>query len=280
MASTRTLRPRTSPLTGSGRLNANRIRRSGRLTRGTAAAAPASSVTVSRSPPSVKTGSPQSIHLTVKMSSSKLRQVTNSRSSRGASSRHNIFTEEPVVQGKRSSRNTRNLREVSEDDDDDDDEIDEEEEEDEIDDSEDGPGEDDDELDADGDLEMEDDTPQPPVSKRSTRPAAAAAKVKNKAVKSVEEKEMELSRDDEDEELSELDSDADGEPDDTMLQDEEMGEGVEEEGEEEDAEGDEEDGLGSDDDSSSPDLAKLTKRQRGNLGNDFLQLPMGKLVCY
>ncbi|KAH8699266.1 PAPA-1-like conserved region-domain-containing protein [Talaromyces proteolyticus] len=280
MPSSRTLRSRATPMMliqPSGQPAANPSTRSGRLTRGATAGVPASSVTVSRSPPSLAEGSKKSIHLTVKMSSSKLRQVTNSRSSRGtASNRHNIFTDNPVVLGKRSSRNTRNLKEDSEDDD----EIDEEEDE-EIEDSEDATGEDDEELDADGDLDMEDVTPQPPVSKRSTRPAAAAAKAKNKAVKSVEEKEMELSRNDEedDEDLSEPDSDAEGEVDDTMLQDEEMGDGVEEEeeGEEvddEDDDDDEEDDLGSDDDSSTPDLTKLTKRQRGSLGKDFLQLPM------
>lgn len=252
--------------------------RSGRLTRGAAAATidPAPSVTVSRSSPGAK-----SIHLTVKMSSSKLRQVTNSRSSRATAStsaRHNIFTEDTVVHGKRSSRSNRNLKEASEDEEDDD--LDEEDDEDveDVDDSEDAAGEED-ELDADGDLDMDDDeTPQPAVSRRNNRQQQGLATTKPKTLKPVEQKEMELADDDdENEELSELDSDADGEPEDTMLQDEEMGEAGEEDEEADEEEEEEDDGLGSDDDSAL-DLTKLTKRQRGSLGTDFLQLPMGRMI--
>ncbi|EED22424.1 PAPA-1-like conserved region protein [Talaromyces stipitatus ATCC 10500] len=278
MPSTRSLRSHAASGSSPDGQDANISTRSGRLTRGAAAATinPATSVTVSRS-----TGaSPgaKSIHLTVKMSSSKLRQVTNHRSSRATastSSRHNIFTEDPVVHGKRSSRNNRNLKEISEDEEDDDlVEEDDEDVEEEAGDSEDAAGEED-ELDADGDLDMDDETPQPAVSRRNQRQQPAT---KSKPVKPVEEKEMELADDDdENEELSELESDAEGEPDDTMLQDEEMGEAGEEEEEvdEEDEviEEEEDDGLGSDDDSAL-DLTKLTKRQRGSLGTDFLQLPM------
>jgi Ino eighty subunit 2 len=278
MPSTRSLRSHAGA--GSGQ-DANTPTRTGRLTRG---ADPAPSVTVSLSSQTSPPGS-RSIRLTVKMSSSKLRQVTNSRNSRAtASARHNIFTEDPVVHGKRSSRNNKSLREISEDDDDDNDvddddvELDEEDD-DEIADSDDAAVEDE-ELDAEGDLDMDDDTPRPAVSRRNARQPAAATS-KSRPLKSVEQKEMELA--DDDDELSELESDADGEPDDTMLQDEEMGEaGEEDEDEDEEEEGveeeeDNDDGLGSDDDSAL-DLTKLTKRQRGSLGTDFLQLPMGKKI--
>ncbi|KUL87912.1 hypothetical protein ZTR_03951 [Talaromyces verruculosus] len=283
MPSTRSLRSHATPRSSLDGQDANMSTRSGRLTRGAAAATidPAPSVTVSRSSPGSSPGA-KSIHLTVKMSSSKLRQVTNSRSSRAtasASTRHNIFTEDPVVHGKRSSRSNRNLKEISEDEEDDD--LDEEDDEDveEADDSEDAAGEEE-ELDADGDLDMDDDeTPQPAVSRRNNRQQQALATTKSKPLKPVEQKEMEVEdEDDENEELSELDSDAEGEPEDTMLQDEEMGEVGEEEDEVDEEEEvieeeEEDDGLGSDDDSAL-DLTKLTKRQRGSLGTDFLQLPM------
>ncbi|OKL61097.1 hypothetical protein UA08_03169 [Talaromyces atroroseus] len=269
--------PSTRALRSHAGQDANTPTRTGRLTRG---ADPAPSVTVSRSAPTSPPGS-RSIRLTVKMSSSKLRQVANSRNSRAATSaRHNIFTEDPVVHGKRSSRNNKNLKEISEDDDDDDDDDldeedddddDEEEEEEEI-----GDSEEDEELDADGDLDMDDETPRPAMSRRNAARQPAAATSKSKPLKSVEQKEMELA--DNDDELSEIESDADAEPDDTMLQDEEMVEAGEEEEEEDEEVGveeeeDNDDGLGSDDDSAL-DLTKLTKRQRGSLGTDFLQLPM------
>jgi len=160
------------------------------------------------------------------------------------------------------------------------------EEEDEVGDSEDAPGEEDDNMDADGDVDMDDTPPQPPVSKRHNK--AAVTQAKGKPVKGVEEKEMDLAEDDDDdEELSELDSDAEGEPDETGIQDDEMGEGVEEDEEldeeDEEDEEDEDDENESDEETpatgsraSTPDLSRLTKRQRGSLGSDFLQLPMGE----
>ena len=117
--------------------------------------------------------------------------------------------------------------------------------------------------------------PQPPPPRQpkvTLTPVKEAKSRPGTALKSVEDREMEL--DDEDEELSELGSD-DAEDD---------------EGEDEDAEGEEDDEL--DDEAlegrsidtgsraSTPDITKLTKRQRSRLdqviGNDFLQLPMGK----
>ncbi|RAL17802.1 PAPA-1-like domain-containing protein [Aspergillus homomorphus CBS 101889] len=227
--------------------------------------------------------SKRSMHLTVKMPSNKLREVTGG-STRGAPATRrsvNVFTENPIITGPRTSRPRKKLVEVDTSDEDDLDD----QEEDEVDDDEDAPGEDeedededeedeeeDEDLDADGDLDMDDAPPQPPIPKRHAKAAAAAAASAPsvKAVKSVEAKEMGLDDDDDDddEELSEPDTDAEGEPDD---QDESMlmtGNGGEELDEE-----DEEDDLDSDG-TPTADLTRMTKRQRGNLGNDFLQLPM------
>lgn len=251
-------------------MDANMNTRSTRAAARAAISTPA--VTISRGASELHGNSThKSIHLTVKMPSSKLREVTSGSTRSGASTRRsvNVFTENPIVTGPRTSRPKKKLVEVDTSDEDDL----EDQEEDEVDDDEDAPGEDDDDVDADGDLDMDDAPPQPPVSKRQAKAAAAAPS--GKAVKSVEAKEMELDDDDEDdddEELSELESDAEGEPDD---QDESMmanGGAEDLEGEEEE----EEDDLDSDDDTPTADLSKMTKRQRGNLGNDFLQLPMGE----
>ncbi|KAF7593724.1 hypothetical protein BBP40_011016 [Aspergillus hancockii] len=201
------------------------------------------------------------------MPSSKLREVTSGSTRNGASRRSvNVFTEDPIVTGPRTSRPKKKLVEVDTSDEDLEDQ-----EEDEVDD-EDAPGEDDEEdADADGDLDMDDAPPQPPVSRRHTKSSGAPAP--SKAVKGVEAKEMELDadEDEDDEELSEPDSDAEGEPDDQ----EESGIGNTN-GAEEDLDDEEEDDedLDSDDGTPTADLARMTKRQRGNLGNDFLQLPM------
>ncbi|PWY89571.1 hypothetical protein BO94DRAFT_584818 [Aspergillus sclerotioniger CBS 115572] len=249
-------------------MEANTSTRPTRLTR---AATSSPAVTVVRVASDLSGDSKKSIRLTVKMPSSKLREVTGGSTRSGASTRRsvNVFTENPIVTGPRTSRPKKKLVEVDTSDEDDL----EDQEEDEVDD-EDAPGEDDDDVDADGDLDMDDVPPQPPVSKRQAKAAAAAAPA-GRAVKSVEAKEMELDNDDEDdddddEELSELDSDAEGEPDD---QDESIlanggAEDLDEEEEEEEEE------LDSDDDTPTADLSRMTKRQRGTLGNDFLQLPM------
>ncbi|KAL1965566.1 hypothetical protein VTN77DRAFT_5650 [Rasamsonia byssochlamydoides] len=213
------------------------------------------------------------------MPSSKLREVTNS-SGRGTTSSGrrsvNVFSENPIVTGPRSSRNKKKLVEVNTSDDDD------LEEDEEVGDSEDAPGEEDDNMDADGDVDMDDTSPQPPTSKRQNKPATPA---KGKPVKGVEAKEMELAGDDDDdEELSELDSDAEGEPDETGI--DETGEGGGEDDEELDEEDDEDEEDEEDENDSdeatpatgsrgsTPDLSRLTKRQRGSLGSDYLQLPM------
>ncbi|KAL4920196.1 PAPA-1-like conserved region-domain-containing protein [Aspergillus aurantiobrunneus] len=227
------------------------------------------SVTVVRTQSEFPTG--RSIHLTVRMPSNKLREAT-SGSSRSAASRrsHNVFTDNPIVTGPRTSRSKKRLVEVNTSDEEE--ENLEDQEEDEIDD-EDAPGEDeeDEDEDADGDVDMDDAPPQPPVSRRHGKAAVNSAPSR-KPAKSVEAKEMELDEEEEDEEeeeeeLSEPDSDADGEPDDQEGETINVGEADEEE-DDEDLE---------DSDGGTPtaaDISKLTKRQRGTLGNDFLQLPM------
>ncbi|KAI9044073.1 PAPA-1-like domain-containing protein [Aspergillus affinis] len=199
------------------------------------------------------------------MPSSKLRDATGGGTRGGAATRRsvNVFTENPIVSGPRTSRPRKKLVEVNTSDEED---IDDQEE-DEVDD-EDAPGEDDEDADADGDLDMDDAPPQPPVSKRHAK-ASATSVATSKPVKSVEAKEMQADDDDDedDEELSEPDSDAEGEPDD--LEESTLGNvnGGDEQLDDDDMD-ESDDGL------PSNDPSKLTKRQRGNLGNDFLQLPM------
>ncbi|KAE8393629.1 PAPA-1-like conserved region-domain-containing protein [Aspergillus alliaceus] len=200
------------------------------------------------------------------MPSSKLREVTSGSTRNGTSRRSvNVFTENPIMTGPRTSRPRKKLVEVDTSDEDLEDQ-----EEDEVDD-EDAPGEDDEDVDADGDLDMDDTPPQPPVSKRHTKSSGVPAST-SRAVKGVEAKEMELDAEDEedDEELSEPDSDAEGEPDDQ----EESGLGNVNGGEDDLDEEEEEEELDSDDGTPTADPARMTKRQRGTLGNDFLQLPM------
>jgi Ino eighty subunit 2 len=231
------------------------VRSSTRLTRAIAS----SSVTIERSSSGSPDDSKRSLYLTLKMPSNKLREAT-SGSTRSGRRTVNVFTENPIVTGPRTSRPRKRLVEVNTSDEEDL----EDQEEDEVD-EEDAPGEDDEEVDADGDLDMDDAPPQPPP-KRAAKAAAANAK----SVKSVEAKEMELEEDEDedDEELSEPDSDAEGEPD------EESGIVTVNAGEEELDEEDEEEELDSDDETPALDSSRMTKRQRGSLGNDFLQLPM------
>ncbi|KAJ5089749.1 hypothetical protein N7532_008433 [Penicillium argentinense] len=241
--------------------DANIDTRSKRRTRSTAAG----SVTVSRS--STSTSDPpgestKSLRVTVKMPTGKLREATGGRSGRRSV---NVFRENPIVSGPRSSRTKKKLVEVATSDDDED--IDDQEE-DEVED-EDAPGEDDEDADADGDVDM-DDAPSQPPARRSTK---AAAPTRGKT-KSVEAKEMELEDEDEDEDEDDeddvTDSDAEGEPDD---QDESAVPDVNVDDLDEE---DEDDDLDEDIDSDALALnsGKTTKRQRGNLGDDFLQLPM------
>ncbi|KAJ5226025.1 hypothetical protein N7468_007250 [Penicillium chermesinum] len=232
-----------------------------RSTRQTRSRTGPSSVTVLRSRPNPSEDRRQSLRLRVNMSASKLREGTGARSRRSV----NVFQENPIVSGPRTSRTRKRLVEVQT--------SDEEEAEDpEEDDDEDAPGEEDEDADADGDVDM--DEAPPPPAKRNARAAAVSAR--GKSAKSVEEKEMELEEDEEEEDeeeveeeeepLSASDSDASGEPDD---QDESAVPDINVD------DLDEEDDDDLDDDMDSDAMGgKQTKRQRGNLGNDFLQLPM------
>lgn len=146
------------------------------------------------------------------------------------------------------------------------DEVDDEEEEDE-------PVDDDDEdLDPEDDVDMDDAPPQPPTSRRHAKTAANQAP-RGKGVKNVEAKEIEANDDDEedDEELSEMEFEGDGADHDESGVRDEAG-NANEELDEGDEVGDVD--IDSDDDAEG-DAGKMTKRQRGNLGDDFLQLPMG-----
>ena len=243
-------------------MNSNIRKRSTRLTR---ASISASSVTISRYPSSsFSLDEPQkSIYLIIKMPSSKLREVTGGSRS---STKRNVFTEDPIVTGPRTSRPRKKLVEVDTSDEDDLSD----QEEDEVDDD-DAPGEEDE--DADGDLDMDDAPPQPPPRRHAK---VAPTSAPSKKVKGVEAKEMETENGDEDddEDLSDMDSDAEGEPDEDL-----SATGHANGAELEEDELDDEEGFDSDDAGTDP--AKMTKRQRGNLGNDFLQLPMGEcsLLC-
>lgn len=253
--------------------------------------------TVSRGPPTALSSSPESMRLTVKTSSNKLRQATRTSQGRPVvvSSREQLDGGE-ILLGKRA-RNVRKSYVLESDSDEDEEMVDVEdddaegEEEEEEDDEEMEMDEDDlGDEDADGDADM--DAPPPPpvikISRDQSGKQTFVAKPAGKADKlTVEQKEVELGSDDD--ELSELDSN--------------LGEEVEEEeamqtGNEEDAEGedeeveveeeaeDDEDDLDSDDETpaggsraSTPDLKNLTKRQRARLeeggSGHLLALPDG-----
>jgi Ino eighty subunit 2 len=268
--------------------------RASRRSEGKSAAA-----SVSRGPPSSPSDSNPHVHLTVKLPASKLRQATTSRPAPpGRQSTRDSFSGGEIIEGKRNrSQKKSYVVETSDDDEEDapgeideeDDEDAEGEDDDMMDDDEedaegeivvddtmdmDAEGEDDDEGDEDAEGEDDDmdmDIIPPPapvikVSKPSTKSSSsskprgamkpAAAKASASQVKGSE---------DDDEELSELESDADEIQDTVKVGggDEEDAEGEDEEMEE--AEPAEDDDLGSDEDGSqaeTPDLTKMTKRQR------------------
>lgn len=249
-----------------------------------------SMATVSRGHASPSSRSQQSMRLTVKTSSSKLREATRV-SSAGQSisvNRRDQFVGGEILEGKRA-RNVRKSYVLESDSEEDDEDAemedvgdedaegesveDEEEEEEDMDAEDDGLGDED----AEGDIDM--DAPPPPpvikISKAASGKQTITAKLPSKVdSKTVEQKEAELGSDDDDEELSELDSDLgeEVEEEDAMQTgNEEDAEGEEEEIEVEEVE-DDEDELDSDDETpmdgsraTTPDLNKLTKRQRARL---------------
>ena len=124
------------------------------------------------------------------------------------------------------------------------------------------------EADAEGDedVDMEDESPMPPppIIKKTggplSKPSVTITPAQTAHLKSVEAKEMEL--EDDDEELSSIDSDGEAEAEDVDM----------------DADDDEQ-SLGMGSRGSTPDVSKMTKRQRSRLdqvmgSDDFLQLPM------
>jgi Ino eighty subunit 2 len=252
--------------------------------------------TVSRGPPVPSSRSPQSMRLTVKTSSSKLREATRASTAGGAITvnSRDPFIGGEILEGKRQ-RNVRKSYVMESDSGAEDDEDEDEEMEDVGDEDADGDEVDeDDEMgdeDADGDIDM-DIPPPPPVIKVSKAQAGkqtinvrAPTKVDTKTV---EQKELEDGSDDD--ELSDLESDLGEE----VEEEEAMQTGNEEdaEGEEEDIEGEEpeedEEDLDSDDETpaggsraSTPDLNKLTARQRARLeeggSGHLMALPDGEL---
>ena len=249
---------------------------SARPRRAVSGAAPLTSIERSSNEP--PTEATRSIHLKVKAPPSKLREVTsglavNSRDSLGGAE---------VVSGPRKSRSKKAIVDESSEEDDEDEDAEGDVDDEELDD--DAEGDDDDEEDADGDVDMEDvydkplpipSAPKPPVTKPKVtiRRAEAAS-----AAKSVEPGEME--DEDEDEELSDIES-QDEEQADELGEDEEGGE--DEVGDEEDAEGD--DDIESGDETpmgsrgGTPDLSKLTRRQRAayeEMDGSLMALSNGK----
>jgi Ino eighty subunit 2 len=233
------------------------------------------------------------MRLTVKAPASKLREAT--RASSGGGRDHFVGGE--ILQGKRP-RNVKKsyvLESDSEDEDEDeemDDVVDDDDAEAEMfeEDDEDMDGEDDD-ADADADADIDIDVPPPPpvikVSKaRSGKQTVVARQSTKSDTVTVQHRGVQLGSDDE--ELSELESEVAEEEAMQTGNEEEVEEEEEEEEEEIEMEAeDDEDDLDSDDDTgagesraSTPDLNKLTKRQRARLeeggSGHLLALPDGK----
>ena len=207
-----------------------------------------------------------SLKLKVKAPSSKLKQVTGASDGAIPPNPYADLSESDATPqpATRTARQTRNPRTVVEPDSDEemDDAEGEEQDEDEDEEMEDEEGESEDEQDevegseedAEGEDDDEDelasDPPPPPVIRQErpsgrSKPNVTVTAPPEGPVKSVEDKEME---DEEDEELSELDSNQGRDEDDEE----------EDEGEEEDSDEDIDNSR-----SATPDLSKLTKRQRG-----------------
>lgn len=269
--------------------------------------------------PSSSASSQQSLHLTVKLPSSKLRQATRmgppARSSKPsvALNSRDQFVDGEIIEGKRARNVKKSYILESDSDDDEEDEemedvvddddaegesVDEDDEDEEMADQ-DAEGEDDD---ADGDVEMDIPPPPPTIkisrAEKGKKPAISVKPTGKSDAKTVEAKEAAEASDDE--ELSELESEVEDEGEEEEDEEEEEEEGIQL-GNEEDAEGEEEeeveevddeeeedDELDSDDETpaggsraSTPDLTKLTKRQRARLeeggSGHLLALPDGQI---
>lgn len=222
--------------------------------------AAASGTTIERSSPADDRTT--SIRLTVKSDPKKLQQATRGQATTPRSGRSNNILPNlaEIVSGPRQTRKKAIVEESSEEDDDDDqppagygdddeDELSDE----------DAEGEEDEDEDMDAEGEEDDEMIDAPPPVRASAPKGQAAKPQVKItpaqqLPSVEDKEMAMDDDDDDDELSELDEDAEGELDDEL-------------GGEEDAEGEEDEDSDEDISASAsrgdtPDLSKLTSRQR------------------
>lgn len=288
--------------------------------RRTASGSTGQSVTVARATSRSPDDAKKSIRLTVKMPSSKLREATSGSSPILAANSRDSLGGGEIMSGTRGSRAKRSIvveSESEEEDEDEEEDVEEEvvqsddEQQEEEDEEQEDDGEEEDEeeeeeeevedgvedvedesvdvvadvdaetdADADGDIEMED-APlllHPPVLKM-TGPAQKPSLTLTPAQGETENalaKKVDLA-DDDDEELSELDSEAEEE-------DAEDAEGVEVgdmEGMDQDDEGrSQQEGSRA----STPDVSKMTKRQRSRLdqvmGKDYLQLPMGMSATF
>ena len=281
-------------------------------------AASSRAVTIARDASSSPDETNKSLRLTVKMPSSKLREATSASQARASATSRDPVEDSNVVRGPRASRTKKSYVVESESDDDEEDEEeedaeaeveveasddeepedgervdlvggDEEEEEEEEEDAEEeeeeegaGAVEDEsaeeEEADEDEDEEMEDaPAPTPPTIKAkgpASKPSVTVTPAQDGKLRDVEAQEMLLASseadEEDDEELSELESDGEG--------------GA---AGEEDAEGEDVDMEDDDDErslevgsrASTPDVSKMTKRQKSRLnevmGSDFLALPMG-----
>lgn len=238
------------------------------------------------------------MRLTVKAPSSKLREATRA-SSTGSGGR---FAGGEIIEGKRPRNVKKSYVVESDSEEEDEDEemedvVDDDEEEDEEDD-EDLDGEDED-ADADGDADIDMDAPPPPTIKVSKARPGKQTIVARQAPKgstiAVQHAEVQLLSDDE--ELSELESEVaeeeamqtgneeevEEEEDEEEEEEEEIEIEVEAEDEEEDEDSDDDTGMGGSR-ASTPDLNKLTKRQRARLeeggSGHLLALPDGKQYPY
>lgn len=192
-----------------------------------------------------------SMQLTVKAPPEKLREAT-SRSSRNG---RDSFQGGEIISGPRSTRNRKVVVEESSEEEEQDDDA--EGEEIEVEEDEDIDMDDEDDEDAEGEEDEDMDDPPLPTHMSSNRnPPKPSVKVTPADI--VEAKEMAMvddPSDDESSELSEADEDEEG------LGDEDA-EGEELDEDEEDAEGDEDSELDSPSGSGTPDMSKLTRRQR------------------
>ncbi|OCK74203.1 hypothetical protein K432DRAFT_470641 [Lepidopterella palustris CBS 459.81] len=245
---------------------------SGRPRRG--AATSASAATIERTSPEETR---QSIHLTVKAPPSRLREATSGPPRSITANSRERFQGGEIVTGQRSTRNKKVILDESSEEDEDEEEIEEEPEEmDEEDEDEDDEEEveEDEDIDAEGeeDVEMEDVQPLPHPFAPKSRGVARLVKPSINVtpapdISSVEAKEMTMDNDDDDDELSELESqDEEDEEEDAGADEDAEGED-EEIPDDDDAERDED--MDSDDEtpqsmsrSHTPDLSKLTRRQR------------------